>query len=305
MDDPDVTYHIGDLRKYDDVFKALEGITAVIHTASPLASSTATAATEKLYWEVNVEGTRTVIRACQDRGISRLVVTSSGSVVSTGKPMINITEAQPYPNQAIDKYAESKMECEKLVLASNGERGLYTCTIRPSFIFGPGDRQMIPGLMEVCQRGQHRFQIGDNTALIDFTYVGNVAYAHVLAAERLVKGHEACGLAFNVTNGTPIPFWDFSSLVWLKAGYHVPKNKRWILSGSTPYIIAFFSESIYHLKAFFVDKSKLKEGITRARINHVMASRYFDLTRAKRILEYAPLVGIEDGIEISVKAYKK
>lgn len=41
------------------------------------------------------------------------------------------------------------------------------------------------GLHQVYERGQTHFQIGDNTNLFDWTYVGNVARAHLLAADKL------------------------------------------------------------------------------------------------------------------------
>ena len=49
----------------------------------------------------------------------------------------------------------------------------------------PGDRQLITGLLQTWERGQSHFQVGDNTNLFDWTYVGNVAYAHLLAADKL------------------------------------------------------------------------------------------------------------------------
>lgn len=72
-----------------------------------------------------------------------------------------------------------------MVLAANGQEGLLTCAIRPAGIFGPGDRQMISGFYGVVKNGQTKFQIGDNSNLADFTYVGNVAHAHLLAVDRL------------------------------------------------------------------------------------------------------------------------
>lgn len=42
------------------------------------------------------------------------------------------------------------------------------------------------GLYQVYERGQTHFQIGDNTNLFDWTYVGNVALAHILAADKLI-----------------------------------------------------------------------------------------------------------------------
>ncbi|KAI8983793.1 3-beta hydroxysteroid dehydrogenase/isomerase family-domain-containing protein [Pilobolus umbonatus] len=301
---PDVKYYKGDLCQFDDVYNALEGITAVIHTASPPHVNTANPRRDQ-YFSINVDGTANVIAACQARNIRVLVVTSSGSVISTGEPMVNIDESTPYPAEAIDVYTESKIECEKLVLASNGEKGLLTCTIRPSAIFGPGDKQMIPGLIEVCERGQHRFQIGNNQSLMDFTYVGNVAYAHVLAAEKLaIPNSGAAGQAFNLTNGTPVPFWDFASKVWTEHGYYLPNSKKIILSKNTSLVIALVSETIFSIKELFWDKKQLKEGLSRARIKQAMSSRYFNIDKARTILGYEPIVGLEEGIVLSVKYYQ-
>lgn len=105
---PGVKYYTGDLRKFDDVYNALEGITAVIHTASPPHVNTSNPPRD-LYFSINVEGTLNVIKACQERGIKVLVVTSSGSVISNGEPMVNIDESTPYPPQSIDVYTESKV----------------------------------------------------------------------------------------------------------------------------------------------------------------------------------------------------
>lgn len=41
------------------------------------------------------------------------------------------------------------------------------------------------GFAQVIKNNQTKFQLGDNTNLFDFTYVGNVAHAHILAADRL------------------------------------------------------------------------------------------------------------------------
>lgn len=49
----------------------------------------------------------------------------------------------------------------------------------------PGDRQNFEGLAQVIQRGQTKWQIGDNTNLWDWTYVGNVVKAHLLAADKI------------------------------------------------------------------------------------------------------------------------
>lgn len=49
----------------------------------------------------------------------------------------------------------------------------------------PGDRQALPGVLDVLKGGKTNFQIGANRNLFDWTYVDNVVHAHLVASERL------------------------------------------------------------------------------------------------------------------------
>jgi len=88
---------------------------------------------------------------------------------------------------------------------------------------------LIPGLYDVIKNGQTAFQVGDNTNLWDFTYVDNVVYAHILAAENLLTPKDkldsgaAAGEAFLITNGQPLYFWDFARGVWASFGHVNPR----------------------------------------------------------------------------------
>jgi len=180
----DVPFYTGDLTEEGSVSEALQksGATCIIHTASPQHGLDDAA----LYWKVNVEGTRTVIAAAVANKVPKLVFTSSAGIVFNGEDIIGVDERLPPPEKSMDAYNESKAKAEELVLAANGKDGLSTVALRPAGIFGPGDRQVMQGLFEVYQRGQTHFQIGDNNNLFDWTYVENVAYAHLLAADKLV-----------------------------------------------------------------------------------------------------------------------
>ncbi|KAL0960718.1 hypothetical protein HGRIS_005743 [Hohenbuehelia grisea] len=180
----DVPFYSGDISEEEQVAAALRksGATCIIHTASPPAGLNDPA----LYWKVNVDGTKAVIAAAQATGVRKLVFTSSAGVVFNGTDNIDVDERLPFPEVPMDAYNESKAKAEEAVLAANGQRGLLTVAIRPAGIFGPGDRQVMAGLYQVYERGQTNFQIGDNTNLFDWTYVGNVAHAHLLAADKLV-----------------------------------------------------------------------------------------------------------------------
>ena len=72
---------------------------------------------------------------------------------------------------------------EKSVLAANGVKGLATVALRPSGIFGEGDPLLVPTIVAKAQQGKMGIIIGSGANLMDFTYVGNVAQAHLQVAE--------------------------------------------------------------------------------------------------------------------------
>lgn len=53
------------------------------------------------------------------------------------------------------------------------------------FVGSPGDRQTLIPLVNAVKKGQAKLQVGSNTNLVDWTYVGNVVKAHLIAAEKL------------------------------------------------------------------------------------------------------------------------
>ncbi|KIJ61120.1 hypothetical protein HYDPIDRAFT_31627 [Hydnomerulius pinastri MD-312] len=180
----DVPFYSGDITDEQQVLNAIRksGTTCIIHTASPPHG----AKDPSIYHKVNVDGTRAVIDAAVSAGVTKLVYTSSAGVVFDGDDVINLDERAPYPEKPFDAYNDSKAKGEALILEANGKGGLLTVALRPAGIFGPGDRQMMVGLFQAYQRGQTHFQVGDNNNLFDYTYVGNLAQAHLLAADKLV-----------------------------------------------------------------------------------------------------------------------
>ncbi|EJC98847.1 C-3 sterol dehydrogenase [Fomitiporia mediterranea MF3/22] len=178
----DVPFYNADISvqsQVEDAFRK-SGTTCIIHTASPPHGLD-----PAIYWKVNVEGTKAVISAATALNIKKLVFTSSAGVVFNGQDIINVDERLPYPEPPFDAYNESKAKAEELVLEANGKSGLLTVALRPAGIYGPGDRQAMQGLMQVFYNRQTHFQIGDNNNLFEWTYVTNVAKAHLLAADRL------------------------------------------------------------------------------------------------------------------------
>ncbi|URE48577.1 Reticulon [Musa troglodytarum] len=255
----------------------------VFHMAAPDSSIN----NHQLHYSVNVEGTKNVIDACIECKVKRLIYTSSPSVVFDGvHGIFNGDETMPYPDKFNDSYSETKAEGEKLVVKANGRNGLLTCCIRPSSIFGPGDRLL--------------YIIGDGNNVNDFTYVENVAHAHICAEQTLaseVGAKKAGGQAYFITNMEPIKFWEFMSLILEGLGYKRPSTK---IPVTFMMPIAHMVESTYKLLSRY---GMPVPQLTPSRIRLLSCNRTFNCSKAKDQIGYEPIVSLKDGLENTIESY--
>ncbi|KAJ1679506.1 hypothetical protein EV182_001908 [Spiromyces aspiralis] len=296
-DDMDIEFYAGDITRPEDVEAALcpgqgqPATTTVFHTASPIMKAPPT-----LHYKVNVEGTRVVLEACRKCGVHNLVYTSSASVVYSGKPLEYVDESVPYADPFADYYSETKAIAEKMVLDTNGtgkEGSLRTVALRPSGIFGPGDRQTTPGALLAQRRNLPVLvQIGDNTAKFDFTYVDNLADAHLLAADKVSVDNRVAGQAFFITNDQPIGMWSFMRMLWAAVGD--TRGPKLVIP---TWLAAIILIVLKWLSAMGLVKHEVPFvfGMT-------FTNRYFNITKAKELLEYRPRITYREGVPLAVNA---
>ncbi|CAI9560639.1 unnamed protein product, partial [Staurois parvus] len=155
----------GDISSYDDVREVLSGSHLVIHTAS-LVDVWGRVPPSKIT-EVNVTGTENVLRACEEEGVQYLVYTSSMEVVGPnihGDPFFRGNEDMEYKVYHNQAYPLSKSKAEKIVLEANGRkmkdgRTLYTCSLRPTGIYGEGHMLMKEFYEQGLRTGRRVFRI--------------------------------------------------------------------------------------------------------------------------------------------------
>lgn len=287
-----------DLRDKSQVNKACEGAEVVFHMAAPDSSIN----NYKLHYSVNVQGTKNVIEACTKLNVKRLIYTSSPSVVFDGiHGIYNGEETLPYPSKHNDSYSETKAEGEALVIKANGVNGLLTCCIRPSSIFGPGDKLLVPSLVSAARAGKSKFIIGDGTNMYDFTYVENVAHAHVCAERALASdgsaSKRAAGEAYFITNMEPIKFWEFMSLILVGLGYERPRIK---IPAYVMMPIARMVERIYTILAPYGMKVPQ---LTPSRVRLLTCNRTFNSAKANDRLGYLPIVPLQEGLKRTIESY--
>jgi len=73
---------------------------------------------------------------------------------------------------------------------ANRKHDLLTCVLRCPTLYGEGDNTTIPQIVGNAQAGRGKMQVGDGRNMFDYLYLGNAAYAHRLAAKKLLKVDE-------------------------------------------------------------------------------------------------------------------
>lgn len=189
--------------------------------------------------------------------------------------------------------------------ANRTPSGFLTCAIRPAGIFGEGDIQVVPKMLVPLRAGQHRYQLGDNNNLFDFTYVENVAHGHLLALQALLRSHSLLptipldsekvdGEAFFITNGQPVYFWDFARAVWHEYGDTLPLSGIWHL----PYDFAFAVGAMLEWVVWALGRTPK---LTRQQVKYSTMHKYHSITKARKRLGYEPIVDLDEGVRRGVR----
>jgi nucleoside-diphosphate-sugar epimerase len=284
LDELGVEQTLGDLAKLEDVEAAVEGCDVVFHVAAKAGVWGRYSA----FYDTNVTGTENVIAACAKHGIRRLVYTSTPSVVHAGRDVEGADESLPYATHFDAYYPETKAVAEKAVLAANGPN-LATVALRPHLIFGPGDPHLIPRIVEAARKGRLK-RIGSGNPKVDVTYIDNAAQSQLDAADRLDIGTPPAGKAYFISNGEPVELWPFIDRVLAEAGAP-PVTKT--VSAWKARLAGRVLEWVYRFVPFIPGEPPM----TRFVAGQLSTSHWYDISAARRDLEYAPKVTVEEGLK--------
>lgn len=201
----------GDIQDAAMVSHACSGMDAVFHVAAVPGIW----GPWKHFHGVNTVGTRNVVSGCELQGVSRLIFTSSPSVVFDGSDHVNADESLPYPTRWMCHYPHSKALAEQHVLAASCDR-LRTISLRPHLIWGPRDNHLIPRLIDRARSGRLR-RVGDGTNVVSISYVENAAAAHLQAEFALRTSGAAAGKPYFVNDPEGVNLWEWINRLLLLA----------------------------------------------------------------------------------------
>lgn len=321
---PAVMYIQGSVNDYEALKAAHEGVDVVFATFALIRYY------ERLQFQyaashaVNVVGTCNVVRACAECRVRVLIQTSSSNVCVSPqacssnqpeKPMVLMdeTSALVTPATTPNHYGWSKAQAEVAVLRAHGP-SLATGCIRPcSAIFGPRDAFIT---QRHLAKGEVQLIVG--TAAIDYVYVENIVWAHLLLERKLLQERadtrnnldrdfapRAGGCAFCVTNGSsPMTADDFCTRV---AHFYAQSVGR-------PLKITRLPSRLMRLIAYGVE---LVQFLTRGQLRGDIAlltpamfaiadlSYTFSDQLAREVLGYTPLYTLDEALQRTVAQWSE
>ncbi|KAM6966067.1 3 beta-hydroxysteroid dehydrogenase type 7 [Tautogolabrus adspersus] len=279
----------GDITDYSSVLEASRGADVVIHTASLV--DVWHRVPDTVIYSVNVSGTENVISACVECGIQSLLYTSSMEVVGPnvkGDNFVRGNEDTPYNVYHTMPYPKTKAKAEKIVLEANGTKVkggkcLYTCSLRPTGIYGEGHELIKDFYKQGVQRGGLIIGGVPDETEHGRVYAGNVAWMHVLAARALRERPQAVeGEAFFCYDDSPYKSYEDFNMLFLSAfnfrRVRIPLMLLWFL--------AVLNDIIRWILSPFTNYTPLLNGYTFA-----IASTSFTVStdKALRHFQYRPL----------------
>jgi len=261
------------------------GVDCVFHTAAHVKMW----GPREAFVRGNITATQNVIAACRAAGVGKLVFTSSPSVVAASYDRRGVDESQPYPDHYMAIYPETKAAAERAVLAAHGP-DLRTISLRPHLIFGPGDTNLVPTILKRARAGRLT-QVGDGSNLVDLSFIDDCVAAHLLAAAALDARPTAGGRAYFISQGTPVPLWEWIGRVL--ALHNLPPVRRKI-SATTAQLLATVAEGVWKTFGLTSDPP-----LTRFLAEEMATDHYYNIDAARQELGYRPSCSVWEATDRS------
>ncbi|XP_007946713.1 3 beta-hydroxysteroid dehydrogenase/Delta 5--_4-isomerase type 2 [Orycteropus afer afer] len=288
----------GDILDEQCLKRACQGISVVIHTACVI--DVTGAAQRETIMNVNLKGTQLLLETCVQANVPIFIYTSTIEVAgpnSYHEIIQNAHEDENHESKWFAPYPYSKKLAEKDVLAADGwtlKNGgtLYTCALRPMYIYGEGNPF-------ICKQINKALQ--NNGILEDFArysvvnpvYVGNVAWAHILALKALrdpTKAPSVRGQFYYISDDTP--HGSYSNLNYiLGKEWGLQIDSRMVLPVFLQYWIAFLLETVSFLLSPIY---KYQPPFTRHLVTLSNSVFTFSYKKAQKDLGYEPLFSWEE-----------
>lgn len=188
-----------DIRNYEDVLAAMQGVDYVMHQAA-LGSVPRSIKDPITTNDVNVTGMLNVLQAAKEVGVKGMVYAASSSTYGDSPNLPKVEEVIGNP---LSPYAVTKYVNELYTSVYSRAYGFHTVGLRYFNVFGPKQNingpyaAVIPLFITQFLNGEAPTINGDGETSRDFTFVSNVVQANMKALEIPLEKSEVFNCACN------------------------------------------------------------------------------------------------------------
>ncbi len=265
---------IGNILDINKLRKVMVGVKSVVLLAAEHRDDVSPT---KLYYDVNVTGTKNVLDLMDEIGIKKLIFTSTVAVYGLNKLNPN-EKSQPDP---FNHYGKSKIQAEKLIHTwyNNDPENKSVTIIRPTVIFGERNRGNMYNLMKKIHDNSF-VMIGNGKNKKSVAYIRNVVAFIVNRLNNEEKG-------LNIYNYVDKPDMKMNELILILKKEIKSKN----INIRIPYFLALFIGLVFDGFSFLLKKNFT---ISYIRIKKFCASTQYDAKKANDI--FKPPFSIQQGL---------
>ena len=250
----------------DEIIQLIKNVDAIIHEAAQPGVRKSWGVKFETYVRHNILATQKLLEASvKADSVKKFVYASSSSVYGNvrGIPISEDIHLSPY-----SPYGVTKLAAENLCRAYFENYGLPVVMLRYFTVYGPRQRPDMAFhiFIKAMLKGEPIQIYGDGSQMRDFTYVGDVVKATILAME--IDNEEIIGEAINIGSNKPVKLLDTIKII---------SN----IIGIEPKLV--FNEP--------------KKGDVRI--------TYADITKARRHLGWKPETSLENGLEMQINWMKE
>jgi nucleoside-diphosphate-sugar epimerase len=264
---------MGNLLDLDSLRAAMQGCQYVFHVGAELSGPF------KLLRPANVDGSRHVMEAAAEQGVSRVVHVSTIGVYGSANDPAGMTEDRPL-TPSPDPYSITKAEAENAVLETCQSLGLSYSILRPGMIYGPGSWGWTARLYKLARNRPVLF-FGDGSGLASTIFIDDLVDLLIQAAIQ----EKAHGQAFNAVFD-PSPTWRQVLLGYARLAGH----QSWL---GVP---VWLAKGLVKAAAFVASKDSMIK-LAPVYIEVATSQRQLRMDKARDLLGWTPRVSLDEGIQ--------
>lgn len=309
-DDPKLSYYQGDMMDSGTLRAAFAKVDVVIHCAGVVDNG---GVMTRRRMSINPAGTKNVVHACLDCGVAALVYAGSAAQVFAASPAgsVQYEELMEAPEQGsllFPHYGGSKAAAERLVLLANASIGtggtlLYTCSLRLPPMFGENDNAFVPVALRMARACCGHYVAPNSGAKMQSLYFGNAAWAHVLAAQKLLDEKRRLvvgGKFYYVGDHTPP-----CTLAQFHAQFLIPLGYKILCFGIPLFVLLLLAYLVEFLSLFLaLFKVNWCTNLTRSSVGYLKLSHTISWQKARVELGYEPLFSHSTALARSLDYYR-